>query len=961
MKRKYRALITGSLLALPLVALGSFSGSSSKAHADTLPISKIVQKGDQKGQDKNQVLEVRQGNTSNYQPFFYNGLQVRVDKLQANFGYNMNDITNAFKQAKRDGFTVVNSQILWSDVQPDVSLTPTDVAFIKSGNDANKNEDEKAQTLQLTNANNSKSQVLLKYDLRKIGNEQFQSGNFDGVKIRVYAKADQNANLVVNGIDKDDWDANATWNGTAGLRNSEKKVTVSPKYDPVMKENYYDLNVKDFVNSQNHGKVTLALSTEGNQAITVGGGKTFGTMKSPATKKLLNETPKMSFSKKDAYDFSYLDKVIGAARAAGIKMELLWFGSDTTKETTEKRVPTYATQDYQWAVDSLDNPVKYKKSDATSGMGQYNIVLDKNDPNLQRDEGSAISKTFNHLADNNAANGYTNTIIGSQLPNEPSTYSSEAPASKTAKANYKGKYDFNAWTLWNYTNNLDSHVKKSNYSVWTRVNNAVNDGGDKIVAINEDARKNGGTNIDAVGLDPYTYKYQGIYDYGHKGTHAQGENMPMVMEDGLGIAGSWAQNNYQPIDAAARIITSLAGGATHNYYDFKSGDGFDLYDSENADGTWKPHEMSAGNSAIKYIRDTNTFVNKLGYDLATKQADGAGGKNLLFFNAVPASGYNFSDTKQLGDKISVTYKTDTKKSMGIADKKDDNNILLGSTLDSDAHFTIKGLGKAVSVQSGQYKDAQSNEWVAGNDKITYTNNSDGTISVTVPKNTVVKVSNKTETPVKPTTPTNNGSSSTNNSKSGTTTIPSTPSTNTPSSNTNNSGSTNSGTTSTPTVNTNNSSKTINKVVYAVKGIKLYDSTVFKASNVLKSFPKAKRVNRPTFLATKLVTNKNGVQRYQVRVINAKGKLTSQQGYITTKSSYVKPAYYSTVPAKKTIKVIAKSGINSYKTNKLNGKVRHYKKNSILKVKKVVLNKSINRFQLTNGYYVTASKRAVMMN
>ncbi|WP_283679711.1 DUF5776 domain-containing protein [Lentilactobacillus sp. Marseille-Q4993] len=942
----YSSLLTSSLLALPVVILGGISNGDVSVHADSLPISKIVQKTDQKNQDKNQILEVRKGNSSDYQPFFYNGVQIRIDKLRDIFGYNMNDITNAFKQAKRDGFTVINSQILWSDVQPDKSLKPSDIAYIKGGSDATKNFDEKAQSLKISNDGNTQSQVLLKYNLANLTSSDFKSGNYDGVKLRIYAKSETNTNLTIYGADKDNWDSNSTWDKTGSLRGDETKITVSPKYDPIKGENYYDFNVKDFVNQQNHGTVTLALGTDKGNSITIGGGQDFGTKNSSATKKPLDEVPTLSLSKKDAFDFSYLDKVISAARQAGIKMELLWFGSDTTKVSTEKRLPTYAAQNYQWEVDSNGNPIHFKRSSPTSGMGQYNFVLDKNDQNLQTDEGAALGKTFNHIATDNAEHNYSNTIIGSQQPNEPATDNSQSEASKKAKENYHGKADFTVWTLWNYTNNLDSHIKKSQYSVWTRVNNASGDKGSQIVALNEEARKNGGTYLDTVGLDPYTHNYEGIYKFGHAGNYAQGNNMPMVMEDGLGIEGSWAHNNYKPIDAGARIITSLAGGATHNYYDFRSGDGFDLYDSENADGTWKPHEVN-GESAISYVRATNSFVNKLGYDLATKQADGAGGKNLLFFNAVPSSNNNFTDTKKFGDNVSVTYKTDTLKSMGIAEKQDDNNILLGSTLDSDATFTIKGFGKATKVENGQYKDAQSNEWVANNDKVEYTNNHDGTITITVPKNSVVRVSNKVE---KPDTPSTNGSSST----SSTVSISSTPN--------NSSSESNSSSSSTVTPQpAKPTSKSIHKAVYAVKGIKLYNNPVFKASNAVKSYPLAKRTNRQMFLATKVTTNKNGVKRYFVSVINAKGKVTSQKGYITYNKNYVKPGYYSTIPTNKKVKVISKSGINSYQTKGLTDKQKHYKRNSVLRVKKVILNRSINRFQLTNDKYITANKKLVIFD
>lgn len=66
---------------------------------------------------------------------------------------------------------------------------------------------------------------------------------------------------------------------------------------------------------------------------------------------------------------------------------------------------------------------------------------------------------------------------------------------------------------------------------------------------------------------------------------------------------------------------------------------------------------------------------------------------MMFFNAVPASGNDFTATKKLNN-TDVTYKTDTNKSMGIAIQRDDDDIVLASTLDSNATFTLKNLAKS---------------------------------------------------------------------------------------------------------------------------------------------------------------------------------------------------------------------------------------------------------------------------
>ncbi|KRM46489.1 hypothetical protein FAM21834_00304 [Lentilactobacillus parabuchneri] len=616
-----------SVLALTgVLGLGATSSFPSKAATNqgNNPISKVATSGF----DKKQVLEV------NNQPFFYNGVQIRIDKLRDNYGYNMTDIRNAFKQAKSDGFTVVNSQILWSDVQPDKSLNPTDVAYVKNGDDAAKNFSESSTPFTLTNDGTNQSLVYLKYDLSNLDSSKFKAGGLDGAKLRIYAKANTTANLNVYGLNKDDnWSNDSTWK-TIPFKGdtSHKAISVSPSYDPIKDENYYDFDVTDFVNSQNAGKVTLALQAQKGTTLEMGGGSQIGSKK--VLNKSLNETPQLTLSSKSNYDYSYLDQVIKAARDADIKLELLWFGSDTTKEATEHRVPYYVMHDYTISKNS-DGKSSITKAAPTSTTGQYVFGLDKNDANLQKQEAQSVSNVFNHVAENNAANGSTDTVIGAQMPNEPTIKMSYTEPSLSLKSKMNlSSSDFNTWTLWNYTNNLDAAVKTSAYPVWTRVNNAASDGGDAIIALNENKRSSSSTNLDAVGLDPYQYDYQHLYNYGHSKPYANGDNIPMVMEDGMGAnSWSWAKGNYSPLDAGLRTITALAGGATRNYYDFKSGDGFDLYDGVNSDGTFTPHEYNGG-KAIESIRDVNHFVNKIGYDLATKQADGAGGNS--FYSSMPS-------------------------------------------------------------------------------------------------------------------------------------------------------------------------------------------------------------------------------------------------------------------------------------------------------------------------------------
>lgn len=111
----------------------------------------------------------------------------------------------------------------------------------------------------------------------------------------------------------------------------------------------------------------------------------------------------------------------------------------------------------------------------------------------------------------------------------------------------------------------------------------------------------------------------------------------------------------------------------------------------------------------------------------------------------------------------------------------------------------------------------------------------------------------------------------------------------------------------------------------------------------------KRVDRPTLTVVGAAKTAKGTLRYKV----------AQGGYVTANQKFVVNLYYQGTP--KTIKVIGKSGLNSYKTSELfhKEKVKHYKKGTILKVKKIVSRHKITRYQLTNGKYISTNKQLII--
>ncbi|GAF37156.1 DUF5776 domain-containing protein [Lentilactobacillus farraginis] len=225
--------------------------------------------------------------------------------------------------------------------------------------------------------------------------------------------------------------------------------------------------------------------------------------------------------------------------------------------------------------------------------------------------------------------------------------------------------------------------------------------------------------------------------------------------------------------------------------------------------------------------------------------------------------------------------------------------------------------------------------------------------LTVKKTVTITVGSGNPTPT-PTTPSTSGTSGNGSTASNT------------GNNTGNagngSGSTTGSTTTTTTKPSTSTSPNVavkGEAVYAIKKIGLYKSTNFTKANRIAWYSKQKRTNRPMFVVTGYKRNSNGTLRYKVRDVNHGRKTAGKTGYITASQKYVVPVYYASVPKSKKITVIAKKGVNAYKSAKLTGKVKCYKKGTHLRVKKLVKHNLTTRYQLTNGKYVTTNKKLII--
>ncbi|MFD1454471.1 DUF5776 domain-containing protein, partial [Levilactobacillus lanxiensis] len=141
-------------------------------------------------------------------------------------------------------------------------------------------------------------------------------------------------------------------------------------------------------------------------------------------------------------------------------------------------------------------------------------------------------------------------------------------------------------------------------------------------------------------------------------------------------------------------------------------------------------------------------------------------------------------------------------------------------------------------------------------------------------------------------------------------------------------------------------------VYAIKKIGFYSDPTFSKATRLHWYTKQRRPNRPQFVVIGYAWSKAGRLRYYVRAANGK------TGYITANSKFVSNTYYKSQP--KAIRVIGKHGVNAYNQITLHGKVvRHYKRGTVLTVKKIQKHNLTTRLVLSDGTYITGNKTLVI--
>lgn len=416
---------------------------------------------------------------------------------------------------------------------------------------------------------------------------------------------------------------------------------------------------------------------------------------------------------KDVFDWSRLDAAIEMAEAAHIKLEILWFGtqsyggmSPTGGKDGHLRVPNYVLS----VKDDVPQPGDYllsRNADGSYTRSDNNAFqLELCDDTLMARETYVLSKVMAHVAAYDAAHGRKHTVVGVQVDNEVHTGTrngdkdptgkndrshSEAANRLYASGNWTNPVAFNRYVVQRYLSHVAGAVKQSDYSVWTRANQEHSP---NWVANNEAARAEGGTNIDFVGPDSWVGDMKSVFASVPRRGFAVGKNFWMIME----TAG------VHPLQAN-RPITALAGNTAYNIYMY-TGTGPDVPLADERDGIdlyrVTGSEFAPTGDFVAGVRKVNLMLAKDKVDLATKR----NGRSLYVYNRLANS-----DAQEIGVD-GIRYDPACSTDQGIAIRRSQTEYVLmssgGGTFYLPSGIRISGAG------AGAFDD--KNKWQASEPK-----------------------------------------------------------------------------------------------------------------------------------------------------------------------------------------------------------------------------------------------------
>ncbi|OPH49323.1 hypothetical protein BC351_37240 [Paenibacillus ferrarius] len=400
------------------------------------------------------------------------------------------------------------------------------------------------------------------------------------------------------------------------------------------------------------------------------------------------------------YDWTWLDSFINNSYNNGLKLEVLWFGTNVAGGGCTKFMPSYIK----------DNPtVSSKHINSNGSTYTDNHVYDGGctaysmaDPDTLNREKAAIQAIVDHLA----AYDTHHTTIGMQVNNEaqvntvacrPITggeWDRSYDADTTAAYNASGFTSGSAFADYQFAKRQDQLaqvIKQSNYSIYTRMNFwCVTDSITNYLLANA-------PNIDFWGMDPYTNNISDIYwkINRHLKYLSISENTP------YSNAPTLTMNAYQ------------AGAIHYDTYQLvweaNDSDAANRDTMVNLDHSWNASAASISNMNKQLAKEPylTTYQNRV---------------NIAYFHTADTN-QSSNESKSIGT-LNINFNT-SNSGMGFAIKNTNDLMLMG--LNGGGTFKISYL-LPDSADIGYY-DADHN-WISTG-SASFTNNGDGTFSIPV--------------------------------------------------------------------------------------------------------------------------------------------------------------------------------------------------------------------------------------
>ena len=409
------------------------------------------------------------------------------------------------------------------------------------------------------------------------------------------------------------------------------------------------------------------------------------------------------------YDFTWLDSYIDDARANGLKLDLIWFGSNVGGGGTSKFLPDYIQNDH------TDYPPQLNADGSirtwTNTWDGTDIAYSLADPNLLTREQDALQAIDDHLAGYDSAH----TTIGVQINNETNPagncssdrgYDSDTNAAYNAYVAAHGSITGQAFANYELAvrqEALATVIKTGPYVIYTRMNLYCS------AAPNDFATDT--PDVDFLGFDPYTTSVGGIQN-----SIKPDQRQVSIAENGA------ASYSGQISNVPGLMLADYdSGGLYYSTYDLaweaNDSDPYNRFTLVNLDHSDTEYAALAGNAVSQLGKDPELMTKNNDVDLG------------YFYN----DSTSYTGSKTLGP-ITVQYSTASGGS-GVTETDSNDVYLMG--LGASGTYTVTAPSAPTAISDG-YFDGHHN-WVQTG-SASFTDNHNGTYTVQVSSTQFLRLS-----------------------------------------------------------------------------------------------------------------------------------------------------------------------------------------------------------------------------